>query len=72
MKALAIVPHFARSLRRAPLASIRNLIALRRSRLDLAELPEHQVRDIGLTREAVVAEATRPFWDAPDHWKHGG
>ena len=72
MKALAIVPPFARSLRLSPLAKFRTLVALRRSRQDLAELPDHLIRDIGLTREAVVAEATRPFWDAPDHWKHGG
>lgn len=69
MKALAIVPPFARSLRLAPLARINNLMALRRSRLDLADLPDHLVRDIGLTREAVLAEANRPFWDAPEHWK---
>lgn len=72
MKALAIVPPFARSLRLSPLAKVRSLLALRRSRQDLAELPDHLIRDIGLTREAVVAEATRPFWDAPDHWKRLG
>lgn len=29
----------------------------------LAELDDAALRDIGLTRDDVIAEASRPFWD---------
>jgi uncharacterized protein YjiS (DUF1127 family) len=35
----------------------------RRTRAALRALPEHMLRDIGLTRSAADAEARRPFWD---------
>jgi len=31
-------------------------------RHQLAELNQHMLRDIGLTRADVIAEATKPFW----------
>jgi uncharacterized protein YjiS (DUF1127 family) len=34
----------------------------------LAELDDHMLRDIGLTREQARHEAERPSWDAPSHW----
>lgn len=34
----------------------------RRTRKQLAGLPEHRLRDIGLTRHDVRREITRPFW----------
>lgn len=43
--------------------------ALARSRGRLALLDDHQLRDIGLTRAEAEAEAARPAWDAPPHWK---
>ena len=36
--------------------------ALRRQRLDLASLSDWQLRDLGLTAEAAMEEARKPFW----------
>jgi uncharacterized protein YjiS (DUF1127 family) len=35
----------------------------RRTRLDLLELTEYQLKDIGLTRLDAINEGQRPFWD---------
>jgi uncharacterized protein YjiS (DUF1127 family) len=43
--------------------------ALARSRRSLAKLDPRLVRDIGLSCEEADAEARRPVWDAPLHWK---
>lgn len=43
-------------------------IALQRQRQRLAGLPDHLLRDIGVTREAARDEADRPVWDAPAQW----
>lgn len=45
------------------------LVAVARSRKGLTRLDDHLLRDIGLTREDARAEARRPVWDAPLHWK---
>lgn len=45
------------------------LIALHRSRTRLSGLDAHLLRDIGITEIAARAEAQRPVWDAPDHWR---
>lgn len=45
------------------------MTALARQRRHLRDLPDHLLKDIGLTREAARAEAERRFWDAPTHWK---
>jgi len=50
--------------------------AIRRSRRGLAELDDHLLRDLGLSREEACREAARPAWDAigrapwdaPAHW----
>ena len=42
---------------------------LRRSRLRLAVLDDHLLRDIGVSPDAARAEADRKGWDAPDHWQ---
>ena len=42
---------------------------LARSRRRLPQLEDHILRDIGLTRDQANAEAQRPIWDAPSHWK---
>jgi uncharacterized protein YjiS (DUF1127 family) len=36
----------------------------RRQRQQLRQLDDHQLRDIGLTREQAEREADRPFWVA--------
>ena len=43
--------------------------ALARSRRRLALLDDHILRDIELTRAEAEAEAERPAWDSPLHWK---
>ena len=43
--------------------------ALWRSRKALATLSAAQRADVGLTRDEATAEAARPFWDAPQHWR---
>lgn len=42
--------------------------ALARSRAQLKDMPPHRLHDIGLTSDAAAQEASRPVWDAPDHW----
>ncbi len=44
-------------------------LAVHRQRRQLARLEDHLLRDIGLTRAAALAEAERPLWDAPAHWR---
>lgn len=44
-------------------------IAIRRSRARLLDLDDRILRDIGVSRHDAEAEARRPLWDAPDHWK---
>lgn len=55
-----------------PLRRLLRLAALRRSRLRLAELDDHLLRDIGLTRGEASLEAERVSWDAPAHWFRQG
>jgi len=55
--------------RRALLPRLFALLSLRRQRAGLRDLPPHILRDIGLTPEEAQAEADRPFWDAPPHWR---
>ncbi|MGL4238190.1 DUF1127 domain-containing protein [Tabrizicola sp.] len=57
-------PSFARSI-----ASIFARAALRRQRNRLAELEDHLLKDIGISREEALAEAARSDWDAPSHWR---
>lgn len=42
---------------------------IRRERLDLAALSDHELADIGITREAAEIEANREFDDVPQHRK---
>lgn len=57
------------------------MIEVSRQRRQLAALDDALLRDIGLTREEALREASRPgyddgrrpLWDAPSHWlQHGG
>ena len=45
---------------------IRHWWALRCERLELAELDERLLRDIGIDRITALREADRPFWDGRD------
>lgn len=44
--------------------------ALYRSRIRLADLDDHRLNDIGLTKKEAYAEASRPVWDVPATWKY--
>jgi uncharacterized protein YjiS (DUF1127 family) len=48
---------------------IATALELRRQRRHLAQLDALQLRDIGLTADAAMAESRRPVWDAPPHWR---
>ncbi len=58
----------ARSLGRL-LARLTDLHELSRQRHSLGQLAPHMLRDIGLTPDQARAEAARPAWDAPAHWR---
>lgn len=60
-----------RPARRGLLAALADALHLRRSRARLADLPDHLLRDIGCTRAEAQAEAGRPLWDVPGHWRKG-
>lgn len=49
-------------------ARILDASALARSRRSLLSLDDHQLRDIGISRDEAIAEASRTRWDAPSHW----
>jgi uncharacterized protein YjiS (DUF1127 family) len=51
------------------IAGLLRLAAIARSRGRLARLDDHLLQDIGLTRAEAEAEANRPAWDVPSHWK---
>ncbi len=51
------------------LRTLGNWRSLRRQRAHLAELDDHILRDIGLTRDDALREAQRPVWDAPERWR---
>jgi uncharacterized protein YjiS (DUF1127 family) len=55
--------------RRGLLPRLLDLIALRRQRHQLRDLPPQMLRDIGLTEDQARAEACRPLWDVPPHWR---
>ncbi len=39
------------------------------SRARLADLDDAMLADIGLTRGQAQAEAARPIWEVPSHWR---
>ena len=51
------------------LGRVHDMLALRRQRKALAELEDHQLNDIGVSREEAETEAARPAWDVPNHWR---
>ena len=45
------------------------MLHLWRSRRALAALDTAQLNDIGITAKDAAAEAARPIWDVPVHWR---
>ena len=66
---LAHAPAAHRPAGRGLLRRLTFLVALRRQRAQLARLDPHLLRDIGLTDGQAHAEAARPAWDVPPHWR---
>jgi uncharacterized protein YjiS (DUF1127 family) len=66
--AFAQMRQIGSALTRLPARAL-DLSALARSRHRLAHLDDHLLRDIGLDRAEALAEAAKPLWDAPSHWK---
>ncbi len=44
-------------------------LSVARHRAALAKLDAARLADIGLTPTVARAEAARPFWDVPAHWR---
>jgi uncharacterized protein YjiS (DUF1127 family) len=57
---------FAPQIRGLPLTA---LLALWRQRRTLATLDAARLDDIGVTEAEAMAEAARPIWDVPAHWR---
>jgi len=50
-------------------ANLADLIGLHLQRRALSRLDAPALRDIGVSREEAEAEAARPVWDVPAHWR---
>lgn len=48
---------------------IHHLAGIRRQRRALQRLDSRLLDDVGLSRDQAEAEARRPAWDAPRHWR---
>ncbi len=48
---------------------IRRMVSLGKQRRALADLDDHLLRDVGLTRDQAMQEASRRPWDVPPHWQ---
>lgn len=51
------------------LERIITMFDVRKTRIDLSNLTDEQLADIGLTRREVEAEIERTLWDVPPHWR---
>lgn len=51
-------------------ARLTDALAVWRQRRALANLDDDRLADIGLSRTEAEAEASRPIWDVPAHWRN--
>ena len=49
--------------------AMRDMAAIARQRRALADLPDHLLTDIGISKTEARAEVTRAPWDVPAHWR---
>lgn len=49
---------------------VADFFAIARQRRALAKLDSDALADIGLTKDQAQAEAGRPAWDVPAHWRN--
>ena len=42
--------------------------SLWRQRRALADMSDHMLDDLGISRADALAEAAKPMWDVPQHW----
>ncbi len=60
--------HRSSAPRRSSRMSLLDLFSLYRQRRALADLDDHALEDIGVTRAEANKEAKSGFWNVPDHW----
>ena len=68
MTIFAALGHFAGLSSEKP-RNIFDFMAISRQRRQLATLDVAALEDMGLSREDVTTEASRPFWDIPQCWR---
>ena len=66
--------HIRRSFAHRPVSDgffsrLSHALGVWRQRRHLADLDETALSDIGLSRSEALAEAQRPVWDVPQHWR---
>ena len=61
--------HIRHSTRKSFRSALNRVWAVWRQRRHLQQLDDAALKDIGITRSDAMAEARRPFWDAPETWR---
>lgn len=70
MSALSLTTSIALFPRKRNTVGLLGYLALWQQRRALAKMDDRQLDDIGVSRADALAEATRPLWDVPAHWRH--
>jgi uncharacterized protein YjiS (DUF1127 family) len=68
MSELTYIRYYEAPRRRSFGRRLMAMIALRRQRHALAEMDDHMLSDIGITRAQAHREASRSAWDVPRNW----
>ncbi len=61
--------HQTRKLSYGILGRLYMFVELARERHTLAQMDDHLLRDIGMTRDDARREYRKPFWDVPAGWR---
>lgn len=51
------------------LTKLMAMIAVRKQRIDLANLTPSQLADIGISTKDALHEVQKPLWDVPSNWR---